>query len=308
MLSYDLLVWHYQADGPGEVIGAHTADADNQSKVGALDIDQHGDDLACAEANRLAALHWFGQLVRLGFRPLLTTSNGKGGYHLRVLLANSIDASRLYYFLRNLIADHCQLGFSKLPEAFPKQPDVRRCAKGLGNWLRLPGRHHKRDHWSEVWDGTRWLVGHAAIDFILSLSGDDPALVSDAPPPAPPLHLKRLPRRTYHGYAHDGLSARIAAYAARLPNLSEGQGRDDVAFSFACFLARDLALADSVALEWLRRWDAGNSPPKGDKRLAEILQSAHTHGRRPIGCGLSPERPRFDRHGHRILRVTAEVS
>jgi hypothetical protein len=307
MLSHDLLVWHYQADGPGEVIGAHTADADNRSKGGALDIDQHGDDSACAEANRLAALHWFDQLVRLGFRPLLTASNGKGGYHLRVLLANSIDASRLYHFLRYLSADHRQFGFRKPPEAFPKQPDVRRCAEGLGNWLRLPGRHHKRDFWSRVWNGSAWLAGHAAIDLLLSLTGDDPTLIPDVPLPAPTPPLKRLPRRTYHAYAHDGLSARIAGYAARLPNLGEGQGRDDVAFAFACFLVRDLDLDDAVALEWLNRWDAGNNPPKGEKRLIEIIRSAHAHGQRPYGCDLPRRWPRYDRHGHPTISFSLEV-
>jgi hypothetical protein len=90
--------------------------------------------------------------------------------------------------------------------------------------------------------------------------------------------------------------------------LSEGQGRDDIAFAFACFLVRDLALEDAVALEWLRRWDAGNNPPKGDQRLAEIISSAHANGQRPYGCGLPPDRPRFDRHGHKLLRVTGEVS
>jgi hypothetical protein len=38
---------------------------------------------------------------------------------------------------------------------------------------------------------------------------------------------------------------------ARLPNLGEGQGRDDVAYRFGCWLVRDLALSDSEALTWL---------------------------------------------------------
>jgi hypothetical protein len=296
------LIRHYRAQGPGDILGAHTASADNLSRGGALDIDQHGDDPVRAEANRLAALHWHDVLVRRGFRPLLMESNGRGGFHLRILLAEPIDAARVFHFLRRLKADHRRFGLDKPPEQFPKQGDVRRCAKGLGNWVRLPGRHHKRDYWCEIWDGSRWLAGLAAIDHLVSLTGDDPALVPEVPPVPPP------PRRTYRPpVAGDNLSALCAAYLRRLPNLGEGQGRDDIAFNFACWLVRDMALADDIALAWLERWDAGNNPPKGRERLIEIRKNAHAYGQRPIGCGRPLDRPRRDRHGHRILRVTAEV-
>jgi hypothetical protein len=302
-VNHAFVARHYRAAGAGDITGAHTADADNRSKGGALDIDQHGDDPVRAEINRLAVLHWYGVLVSLGFHPLLTDSNGVGGFHLRLLLAEPIDASRLFHFLRRLTADHRKAGLDRPPEHFPKQADVRLCKKQLGNWLRLPGKHHKREFWSRVWDGGRWLDGLAAVDFILSLKGDPPQLVPDVPPPpsAPARQNYRAP------HAGDNLSVRIAAYLRRLPNLAEGQGRDDVAFHFAAFLVRDLALDDGTALEWLERWDSGNAPPKGRECLAEILKNARCYGRRMIGCGLSPEGPRYDRHGHRILRVTAEV-
>lgn len=300
-LTRERLIRHFATRDGGDVVGLHTAGADNRSLGGALDIDQHGDDPARAAANQRAALHWYDLLTRQGFRPLLTASNGAGGFHVRVLLAESLDAARVFHFLRRLTADHHAIGLDKQPEQFPKQADVRRCAKQLGNWIRLPGRHHKRDYWSEIWNGTRWLAGHDAIDFLLGLSGDDPVLVPDVPAP-PPL------RRTYRaGPAGDNLAARIGAYLRRLPNLGEGQGRDDVAYSFACFLVRDLALADAIALDWLRLWDLGNNPPKGDERLAEIVTSAHAYGQRPLGCGLTSDRPRYDCHGHRILKITAEV-
>jgi hypothetical protein len=303
-LNRALLTKHYRAQHAGDILGLHTADADNQSRGGAIDIDQHGDDPARAEANRIAALHWYSVLVRQGFRPLLTASNGKGGFHLRVLLTGAIDAARLFHFLRWLTADHRKVGLNKPPEQYPKQADVRKCAKRLGNWIRLPGRHYKRAYWSEIFDGTRWLAGHDAIDLMLSLTGDDSGLIPDIPPATPP---PRPTCRPWTGPRTDNLSARIAAYLRRLPNLSEGQGRDDVAYQFAAWLVRDLALVDSIALDWLERWDAGNSPPKGRERLAEILRSAHAYGQRPVGCGLTPGRPLHDRHGHRILTRTVEV-
>jgi hypothetical protein len=296
------LVRHFRAEGAGDVVGLHTADADNLSKGGALDIDQHGDDSARAEVNLRAALHWYRQLATWGFRPLLTESNGAGGYHLRLLLAAAIDGARVFYFLKRLTANHARLGLPKAPEQFPKQPDVRKCAKGLGNWLRAPGRHHKRNFWSRVWDGGRWLDGAGAIGFILALKDDRPSLVPDVPPPPP------QPRRwqAYVSTSGDNLSRRIAAYMARVPNASEG-GRDDIAFHFAAWLVRDMGLADDDALAWLVRWDGGNSPPKGEAVLREILANAHRHGRNAYGCGRTKDGPRRDRHGHIILTSRVEV-
>jgi hypothetical protein len=111
------------------------------------------------------------------------------------------------------------------------------------------------------------------------------------------------------------LSDRIAAYARRLPHLAEGQGRDDIAYHFAAFLVRDVAVSDEIALEWLTLWDAGNSPPKGRDRLIEIIRSAHSYGRR--GYGSSPSaarRPQYGvwviptgRPGHYILHSRSKV-
>jgi hypothetical protein len=294
------LVRHFRARRAGDLVGLHAADPDNRGKWAALDIDQHGDDAARAEANRAAALWWYGDLVGRGFRPLLTESNGRGGYHLRILLAEPIDAARLHHFARRLAADHRRAGLSGPPEFFPRQADVRHCHKKCGNWLRIFGKHHKRDHWPRVWDGRGWLDGAAAVAFVLSLDGDPPSLIPEAPPPPTP------PRRPVVSFRGDNLSARIAAYAARLPNLAEGQGRDGVAFSFAAFLSRDLALADDVALAWLETWDRHNSPPKGSAALAEILANAKRYGRSPVGCGLSPA-PRRSRRGHVILTNSREV-
>src|SRR5262249_43389837 len=163
----------------------------------------------------------------------------------------------------SLTRDHGRLGFGRPPEQFPKQADVRRCRKGFGNWLRLPGRHHKREHWSRVWDGQGWLEGAQAVAFMLAMEGDPPGLVPESQPPPPPGQTHSRPGPA-GGCRSGNLSARIAGYLRRLPNLGEGQGRDDIGYQFACFLVRDLALGDDIARDWLRRWDAGNLPPKGE--------------------------------------------
>lgn len=281
-LSHSLLVRHYRARSASHILGLHAASAENTCLVGSLDIDQHGNDMIRAEANERAARHWYTLLVRKGFSPLLTASNGNGGFHLRVLLAEPTDATIVFSFLKSLTADHAKIGFDKPPEQFPKQPDVRKCAKGLGNWIRLPGRHHKRDYWSVVWDGISWLAGEEAIAFILALEGDPIALLPRPKPSA-------KPAKHWHGrpvLTPDRLRSRIERYLVKLPNLSDGQGRDDVAFRFAAFLVRDLAFNDDDALNWLEIWDLGNQPPKGRERLAVIVRNAHLYGQHPIGAGL----------------------
>jgi hypothetical protein len=285
-LTPSVLLAHFRARDRSVVVGLHTAAADNLSKGGALDIDHHGPTSTAADVNLAAALFWYGVLVGRGFRPLLTDSNGRGGFHLRVLLAEPVPADRVFHLLQSLTRDHKALGFDKAPEQFPKQADVRRCAKGFGNWLRAPGRHHSGEHWSRVWDGDRWLAGGDAVEFTLSLAGDPPSLVPDVPPPAPPA----IPRPP-HGTVRPGhLARRIAGFMRQLQHLGEGQGRDDNAYRLAAFLVRDLAVPDDVALECLAAWDAGNRPPKGRERLSEIIASAHRYGRNAVGCGLRPGR------------------
>jgi hypothetical protein len=315
-LTEAVLARHFRAADRADLVGLHSTSPDNTSRWGGLDIDWHDPTSTAPAVNLRAALAWYDWLAGRGFRPLLTDSNGAGGYHLLVLLAEAISTARLYHFLRRLVADHSRHGMTRPPETFPKQPALRPKdgRPAFGNWLRLPGRHHTHAHWSRVWDGGHWLSGAGAVAFLLALAGDDPALVPDVPPePAPPVTAARRCRP--FPAAGDNRAARAAAYLARLPNLGEGQGRDDVAYQFGAFLARDLDLADDVALDWLCRWDAGNAPPKGRERLAEVLNNARRYGRRAAGCGLAdvprpaPGRVRVtDRgRGHYLLTISIEV-
>jgi hypothetical protein len=291
-LTEAVLARHFRGAAPEHVVGLHTTSPANTSLWGAVEVDYHGAGGNAAEANLAAVLAWHGRLADMGFRPLLADSNGAGGYHLRFLLARPAPTAGVFAFLRSLTADHARHGIPSQPETFPKQPAVAPPGRNgqYGNWLRLPGRHHTREHWSCVWDGSTWLEGARAVDFILALTGNDPALLPPAPPPARVAPSPRVPVRPGPAAGGDGanLADRIADRLARLPNLGEGQGRDDVAYRFACWLVRDLALSDDVALAWLERWDRGNRPPKGKERLAEITASAHAYGRRAEGCGLGP--------------------
>jgi hypothetical protein len=311
-LTRDVLVAHFRATAPEHVVGLHTTSPDNLSLWGAVEVDWHGEGGNSAQANLTAALAWYDELIRLGFRPLLTDSNGKGGYHLRVLFQEPVATPIIFTFLRWLTRDHASHGLTAAPETFPKQPRVE--AGKFGNWLRLPGRHHSRDHWSQTWEGSRWLIGGDAANHLLTFTGDPPSLLppelvvpvrreSAAPPSARPLVAPAALAAPVCS-----LTRRISAYMARLPRLGEGQGRDDVAYRFACWLVRDMALLDDVALEWLRRWDAGNAPPKGEGALRKVVASAHAYGRSAYGTGLRKESVgKLGGHSLRRLSFTVTV-
>jgi hypothetical protein len=284
LLTPAVLDRHFRALAAEHVIGLHTTSAANTSLWGAIDIDHHGEGGPSPERNHAAALAWYQKLLGLGFRPLLTDSNGTGGYHLRTLFRCPVPTAKVYQFLLWLSRDHAALGLPNRPETFPKQPHL---APGrYGNWLRVPGRHHSREHWSRVWDGERWLAGAAAAGFILQLTGDLPDLIpaGAAAPPGRHRQPAFMPGPRSGGNA--GIDGRIRAYLSRLPQgLCEGQHRDDFAYRFGAWLSRDMALPLPEALAWLLKWDALQAAPKGEARLLEILKNACNYGQRPIGCG-----------------------
>src|SRR5262249_40132531 len=150
------------------------------------------------------------------------------------------------------------------------------------------GRHHTRDHWSRVWDGERWLQDADAAEFILDLQGDGAGFIpAEAVALGSRQRADNRPRRVLRVRERgSGRAGRLQAYMAPLPHLSAGQGRDDVAYNFAAFLVRDLQLTDDSALAWLKEWDRGNTPPKVEDRLTEILASAHAYGKHAYGSGL----------------------
>jgi hypothetical protein len=306
-LTQATLEAHYWATASEHVVGLHTTNERNTSLWGAIDIDWHGECSSDSATNWRAARAWYEQLRTLGFHPLLTDSNSKGGFHLTSLFKEPVPTPQVFALLCWLTGDFAKYGLPAAPEHFPKQP---RIAEGrYGNWVRLPGRHHTEEHWSRVWDGSRWLEGAPAVEFILGLQGDPPTLIPTEVeavriPVARPASIVRPLAGPIQG---DRLARRIQGYMSRLPNLSEGYGRDRVAYTFAAFLVRDLQLSDDTAMPWLQSWDAGNRPPKGDNRLREIMKNVRLYGTHPYGCGLR-QQPVFGRRRHSIISFELEAS
>src|SRR5262249_4939354 len=150
----------------------HSTSPANICRWGAFDVDRHDDDID-PDRTLAVALTLYCLALERGFRPLLTDSNGAGGYHMRLGFRPPVPSRDLYFPLRTMAR---QAGFAG--ETFPKQPQLR---GPFGNWLRLPGRHGTRDHWARAFDGSGWLSGADAAGWLLGFDGDDPVLVPRAP-------------------------------------------------------------------------------------------------------------------------------
>lgn len=170
-LGHSSLEKHFKAKDGGGVLGVHSASSDKSSRWLAIDIDLHDEDnlSVTAEGNYVAAIAWWKKLVDQGFDPLLFDSNGKGGFHIWLIFERPMTTRSVRRFADELVADFSQQGLDCTPDLFPSDYS----GTGYGSWLRLPGRHHTRDHFTRVWndepwdDDNKWLEGHEAIDRIL---------------------------------------------------------------------------------------------------------------------------------------------
>jgi len=175
-LDAESLRKHFKVRSGSGVLGVHSASADQTSRWFAIDIDLHDEeDLSVTrEGNFSAGQAWWRVLREQGFDPLLLDSNGIGGFHLLVLFAQPMAAQSVNEFGRRLVADFLKRGLSAAPEVFPGEP----CWDHYGHWLRLPGRHHARAHYTRVWNDEPWmdrpwLEGHEAIDRLLGMRPAD---------------------------------------------------------------------------------------------------------------------------------------
>ncbi|MCU0648059.1 MAG: PriCT-2 domain-containing protein [Gemmatimonadaceae bacterium] len=175
-LSRLVLYRHFVGRDVGDVIGLHAMSASDMARFGAFDFDAHGGgvDLLALEH----AVTWCTErLAEFGLGVLIEDSDGGGGAHLWVRFDAPVDGASLFALLTH-IASTCHAATGVRPETFPKQPSTR---GAFGNWLRLPGRHHTRAHWSRLArPGTAWSVGRDAVACLLEW----PASSAEAVPPA----------------------------------------------------------------------------------------------------------------------------
>lgn len=192
-----MLARHFRGVSTGDLLGLHSGirreverpvggevDITCTTLWAAIDIDRHGDSVD-REMVEKAASTIHDRLAAQGFSPLWLDSNGIGGSHLIVLFAEPMPLSDVHYSLKAIVGDYRKLGLKEDPEVFPKQVEIPE--GGFGNWLRLAGRHHTRDHCTRVRDGSRWLAGEDAVDAILQARLHEPGLITPelARPPKP---------------------------------------------------------------------------------------------------------------------------
>jgi hypothetical protein len=266
-LSSLVLERHFRGERVSDLIGLHTTSPENTSRWLALDVDQHGSNDAIASSNELAMKILFGELSSAGCDALLSDSDGRGSFHLLVVLDKPTPTSQVFEVGRALCRKLERLGLQR-PEHFPKQPQVP--DGGFGNWLRLPGRHHTRDHWSRFWTGSEWVDGLEATQLMLGKAGKPIVLIPiersyvAAPSASTPFHT-------------DSQDERIEAKIESLPRLREGEGRNSQAFKFACWLFQECALDADSAARRLHQLNSRHFQPMHDDEVRRILVSAEKY-------------------------------
>lgn len=157
-------------------VGLHAISTTNTSKWLAIDIDAHaeGDDRKATEAYAQGLWH---ALDDLELEPALFSSDGNGSFHLLTYFDRPVRTQDVHQFGKWLIREYPAPGRVR-PEVFPKQVTVSNGK--YGSWLRLPGKHHRRDHWHRAWSDGCWLDAESTVGLILAIEGADPAPVLDA--------------------------------------------------------------------------------------------------------------------------------
>ena len=173
---------HFKAATARDIRGLHSTrrceeTGDCLSKWLCVDVDAH-DPSVDINATRKAAQGMAIKARRLGFKVLLEDSNGAGGYHLWILFSKPVPTAEVRKLGLGLVCNWKQYGLTSQPEVFPKQASIS--AGGFGNWVRIPGRHHKRKHWSRFYavnDGT-WQSGAEAVRALLGAELNEPELLT----------------------------------------------------------------------------------------------------------------------------------
>jgi hypothetical protein len=168
-----------------QTIGLGSISPDDLCLWVAWDMDNHGADVA-TDVNFKYAVVLRDRLKGLGFTALLLEdSDGKGSVHLWLFFNAPIPAKLAYQFTRWIAGDYKDHGLEKI-ECFPKSR-TSATEKGCGGgYLRTPGKHHKRNHWSRFYGADEWLTEAESVQLLLSMTGDSAALIPEIPEPPKP--------------------------------------------------------------------------------------------------------------------------
>jgi hypothetical protein len=213
-------------------------------------------------------------------RAYLLEFSGFKGYHAWLFFDPPLPqkaAYRIGRFLKRLTG---------AKEAFPKQPDVTRTKKGLGNLIKLP------------------LAIHRTSSQRSHLIGEDGEL--DARPLADILAgVATHPREAVEHFRFEDDEESFRKEPAAIPRLpsprrlcldnilaagvsvSERGGRQSWAWRLGLYM-RDRGVSIKEACETIRTWNRRNRPPLYDAEAAKQVENAYAEEYRLPGCGNLP--------------------
>jgi hypothetical protein len=176
-VTKDRLAAHFAG---ADTIGLGATSLDDQCIWVAWDLDNHVSDVATS-VNLKFAIVLRDRLFAMGFRTIIIEdSDDKGGIHVWLLFSSPIPAAIAHHFAKLIARDFAEHGLEKV-ECFPKNTTVLKSPMKCGHYLRIPGKHHKRDHWSRFYGSGDWLSQADSVQLLLSQTGDDPALIPPLP-------------------------------------------------------------------------------------------------------------------------------
>ncbi|QDU94126.1 primase alpha helix C-terminal domain-containing protein [Lignipirellula cremea] len=278
-LTQEVIQRHFRAWDASNLIGVHCVSPEDACRWFEIDIDQHtfGNN-EIAWRNLYAARRWYVRLHDLGFEPLLWHSNGKGGFRLNVRFAEPLVCREARNFGLWAVQDWKDFGLPSIPEVFPKQASIHETEMGVGNFVRLPGRHPKRRWYPEVFDGSCWLRGEEAVRYILSLSAQPTSFVPHEATNYAPAK-RRKPNRVGTGFytpnvfCGEGVVARAAAILSdwRLPDIGD---RNATLFRAGCVIGERLPISSEDHLTALSDFNVRFEEPLSNAEVSSVARSS----------------------------------
>jgi hypothetical protein len=290
-LSTLQLVRHFTARDGGDVIGLHSTSPEETCRWLGLDFDVHPEDMDAGDVETLreqvsAGFAWCVDALGERVSLLLEDSNGRGGRHLWAYFDEPVSSPALFVWLSVIAAD-CRTATGYTPELRPAQARLPLDKEGrtkFGNWLRLPGLHHTRAHWSRLaLAGEDWQSGAEAAATLLRWPATPANVVPPLdswPVPETVTAPMRVSARRVIGEKPNHRAVRIERYVEKLPHAIAGTGRSNHLYRLACFLRHDMQCSSAEALPVLHAWNAGNAPPLSSSKVEDTWANAAEYGGR----------------------------
>ena len=255
-------------------IGLHTTSTNNTCKWICYDFDSTPYEQGSNEyyhekiyqAERIEGICT--ELGNWGLSCLLEQSS-LNRHHLWVLFENPIPSQTAHWFGNYVAKNNVNVLLANTPvEVFPKQPELLP-HRPYGNWVRLPGPHHKTDwysgiyeKWQDVWSGS--CEGTEAISLLLSAKLNDGAkiididwksLVENQKPQVVPKSIN------VSSVASSDRISQAKKYAQNYPIAVSGKGGDQRTYHMAMMLVHGFGLTVDEGMECISDWNNRCEPP-----------------------------------------------